>query len=339
MDTTDSLTVGGAARSGFARLDQLDVDEALVRPLARALAVAPVRAVRARTEPLSLFPALGRAVDSSMPWQPPLIEEALSGLPVIQEALRPVAEAVLASDAAAWWSTDLDHDGQWVVRAVRDGQQQPMASPGPAAATLERWHENQRNEDAEYRTTRPVERSMSGAWWSTPYAFGGEDRDAAFLPSSTRRVGALGATGLALVEDGFGDEEAWTYRLTPDADARVYEVHGPDDWTALVARFPMDVRWARRREWWESTGREARWYIPDYRAAARDFDAIHLSVTGYLATAGRALDVLDGATVLAGWDPDATSWLTEAAVIADDPEHWRRVGDMHEWEQVPSEER
>ena len=46
--------------------------------------------------------------------------------------------------------------------------------------------------------------------------------------------------------------------------------------------------------------------IPDYLAVAEDFDAFHLSVAGYLSTAGRSLPVGDASTVLAGWDPDET---------------------------------
>lgn len=66
------------------------------------------------------------------------------------------------------------------------------------------------------------------------------------------------------------------------------------------------------------TGRAADWLMPDYRAAADDYDALHLTVAGYLSTAGRVLPVTtDAATMLAGWDPDTTWWLTD---LADTPE-------------------
>lgn len=320
----------------YGRLDELEVPTARVAAAARALAAVPLGTVRRRVDPLAMFPALGYRVDTAMPWQPPEVREALSALPTLRDALRPVAEAVLAAPASAWWDTGIDPAGQWAVSALRDGEPEPVGSPGPAAATLDRWHANVRDEDERARAhhAAPVRQVPGGAWWSTPHALAEAGRDAAFLPSSSRRVGALGATGLALVEDGFGDEEALLYRVTPAPDVRVYEVRSSEDWRRLVERYPMDVQWARRGVWWRSTGREVRWYIPDHRSVARDFDAVHVTVAGYLATAGRAIDVLDGATVLAGWAPDASSWLTDAMTIDEQPERWRRVGDMHEWKRT-----
>ena len=66
----------------------------------------------------------------------------------------------------------------------------------------------------------------------------------------------------------------------------------PEDWQNLGSsgRYALDVTQARRRSSaytcpdWNST-----WLIPDYQAIAADFDAIHLTVAGYVLTAGRAL--------------------------------------------------
>lgn len=69
------------------------------------------------------------------------------------------------------------------------------------------------------------------------------------------------------------------------ADTRVYEITGPDAWADLVGRYPMDVSRARRHDWWRTTRRAGRWLIPDYLAVTADFDAVHLSVAGYLTTA------------------------------------------------------
>jgi hypothetical protein len=55
---------------------------------------------------------------------------------------------------------------------------------------------------------------------------------------------------------------------------------------------------------------------------AADYDAIHVSVAGYLATAGRALSVGDARTVLAGWDPDQTYWLTDVLETSGPPDLW-----------------
>ena len=45
---------------------------------------------------------------------------------------------------------------------------------------------------------------------------------------------------------------------------------------------------------------------------AVDYDAFHLGVYGYLSRAGRALKVGNAASVIAGWDPDSTLWLTDS---------------------------
>ena len=94
----------------------------------------------------------------------------------------------------------------------------------------------------------------------------------------------------------------------------------PGQWAGLVDRYPLDVGRSRRHDWWRATGLTGRWLIPDYAAVATDWDAIHVSVAGYLATAGVATPVGAAAgsaagagarTMLAGWDPDATWWLND----------------------------
>lgn len=50
-------------------------------------------------------------------------------------------------------------------------------------------------------------------------------------------------------------------------------------------------------------------------AVAADYDAVHLTVAGYVSTAGRALPVDGACTMLAGWDPDQTFWLTGTLAV------------------------
>jgi hypothetical protein len=117
---------------------------------------------------------------------------------------------------------------------------------------------------------------------------------------------------------------------------RVLELRGPADWARLVERYPLEVTASRRHDWWRTTGVDSRWYLPDYAAAARDHDAIHLSPLAYLMTAGLPLPVLDGVTLLAGWDPDATFWLVDLPEPIDMVERWTR--DRHDdraWHRDP----
>jgi hypothetical protein len=72
--------------------------------------------------------------------------------------------------------------------------------------------------------------------------------------------------------------------------------------------------------------------MPDWPAVAEDWDAVHLSVAGYLTTAGRALAVDEGtATVLAGWPPDATFWLADVLRVLGSATSWRRDENRNRW--------
>ena len=52
---------------------------------------------------------------------------------------------------------------------------------------------------------------------------------------------------------------------------------------------------------------------------------MHLTVVGYLAAAGIAIDVDgDAASVIAGWAPDETFWLTDDVHADGDIVEWMR---------------
>jgi hypothetical protein len=62
---------------------------------------------------------------------------------------------------------------------------------------------------------------------------------------------------------------------------------------------------------------EGRLLIPDWLAVARRYDAVHLTPAAYFTAAGRLLPVEPGvATMIAGWGPDATYWLTGTPPLA-----------------------
>ncbi len=128
--------------------------------------------------------------------------------------------------------------------------------------------------------------------------------------------------GLASVEDGLGWREARCWPVEPQPGARIYEISGPDRWAELVDRYPVDVTRSRRHDWWRVTHWAGIWLIPDFAAVASDYDAVRLSVAGYLTTAGRDLPVGEARTVLAGWDPDETYWLTDVLATAGPATHW-----------------
>lgn len=284
----------------------------LARDLAACVALTDLGAIAATTGPLALMPALADTVATAMYWQQPDPADQALADPALREALLPLARAVLDAPAAHWWREPIAAGSQQYVEWLDEHDFSPAWTG--AAAELAAW----RSGTAEYERSRdlPLDpaANFSGRWWSTP----GHAR----LVSTSRGLPGLGAVRLVLVEDGLGWQRArcWPVALPPAA--RVYEVRGPAGWAELAGRYPLDVSKSRRQAWWRVTGLAARWLIPDFAAVAADYDAVHVSVLGYLTAAGRALPVGDAHTLLAGWDPGLTYWLTDVVAPAGPPAEW-----------------
>jgi hypothetical protein len=251
------------------------------------------------TDPLALLASVARAADQ---WEPPL-PGGQAGL------LRPLAEAVASAPAASWWwePAELRHQ-RWLGCDHRLA----LARGGDVARAVEAAEEDAAAEEQAMardwaqapRRRGGAEVIATGTWWSGP--LGGT------VWTSRGNLGDLPAVGLACAEDPLGDEEFEVWAVGIDPAARVYEVHEPGDWGRLAAAHPRDVTASRRHDWGRWTGREGRWILPDWRSVAAQWDGVHVSVAGYLTTAGMAVDSGDGAaTLLAGWDADQTLWLRD----------------------------
>lgn len=267
----------------------------------------------------ALLAGLRAAVDFASYWHEPDAEDQGFAAEAVREALRPVAEAVVAAAGARdvrWWTAPVDRDRQRVAQFV---DQHPQAEPllTGAAESVGAWRADTLDDERSARDRPEVPAaSQSGRWRSSPAP--------SLLPVTTRALPALGAARLALVEDGLGWQSARCWPVAPKEGARIYEICGPDHWAELVGRYPLDVSKSRRHDWGRATGWAGRWLIPDYPAVAADWDAVHVSVAGYLTTAGITIPACDGAcTMLAGWDPDATWWLTDVLALTGPPEDWR----------------
>ncbi|SDO05101.1 hypothetical protein SAMN05660199_01213 [Klenkia soli] len=282
--------------------------------------------------PELLWAGLVAAVDSGRYWQGPEDADALLADPGTAAVLRPVADAVAADQRVGWWWEDLD-------RATQTSISWPGADDAPATAPstgdrarARRWSSSLVAEEDRAARGRPADptAAWSGSWWSAPCLSG--------LPHTSRtrtasvRVGAALVSpvptpvGLHLVEDEMGWPTARTWPVRARDGARVLKIRGPQDWVDLVARHPLPATASRRHDWYSCTGRTGEWLVPDWGSVADEVDAVHVSVGAWSATAGRALDVpgSTAATVLAGWDPDATWWLTDC-VESGDPTDWVRT--------------
>lgn len=285
--------------------------------LVGALGALDADLVAAWTDPLSFAEPMDEAVTHAMYWQPPHDEDVLAGDPDVVTALYPIASAITSAAAAAWWNTPADLDA---LRYTSRYDQQPTPPTlSGAAARLRQWRERTITEDARVAAERPADpvAPYSGTWWSTPAP--------AALVTTTRPLPGLGSVRLIWEEDSPGEDRAAIWPVATTRAPRVWEVDRPDAWAGLVERYPLDVTHARRHDWYRTTGRDGAWCIPDWPAVAADWDAVHVSVAGYLTTATRALPLAGGraATVLAGWNPDETWWLTDVlAASTDQPQTW-----------------
>lgn len=262
--------------------------------------------------------ALSRSVDDAMYWQEPHAADVELTDPSVRATLLPIAQVLCESPAAAWWPCPAALEDQYLVGF--DGVPGPVLTGAP-----------KRIADAFAATPggAPVGvdwRTCSGAWWSAPITY----------PSvaTTRALGEFGPARLWLVEDSMGWDAATAWQVTATTSPRVYEIATPADWIELVARYPRDVTDAKRGDWWRTTGRDGRWLMPDWPSVTTDYTAVHVSVLAYLMCAGVALDVDgygDAATLLAGWDPDATFWLDDVIKFAGPPIRWQRDPDEWSW--------
>ena len=298
-----------AARSGDAKR--------CARKLSKCTAIADLSVIP--FDGSALMAGLVAAVDFAMPWCEPDPEDLGFAVDAAREALRPVAEAVAVAATGVpdvrWWTEPVNGSQRYAQFLDQNAVPKPQLT---GAATLVRAWLDETDDDERSAHDQPEDpdSSPTGRWWSSPQRSG--------LPVTTRGLASLGAVGLALREAGPWGLPARCWPVAPQDGARVYEVYGPGQWAELVERYPLDVSKSRSHAWQRTTGRLGRWLIPDYATVAADWDAIHVSVAGYLTAAGIAVRSACGAcTMLAGWDPDATWWLNDVLSFTGPPEDWR----------------
>lgn len=273
----------------------------------------------ARLGASALRSALTGSVDAARYWQEPDGLDALVEQPELRPQLLRVAAIVANSSAASWWSEPIDRWRQ--ATSAPDESWAPNREP--AAEQLQRWAQHRSAEEQRARRERPSDpaANSSGDWWSVP-------------PNSLHRTTRAlpgGPYGLDLVEDGFGWDSA-EVRQVSTAAGPVIEITGPEDWAALCRRWPFEVEASVRHDWYRVTGEARAWVVPDWSRVAHEAAGVHLTVLGYLRTATRLIE-LDGgsASVLAGWNPDATYWLRDGAREIFDPVRWSRPAHGEDW--------
>ncbi|MBH0022631.1 hypothetical protein [Salinibacterium sp. SWN248] len=249
-----------------------------------------------------LLEALAISVDSARYWQEPDGSDELLSDARLATPLQRIAEHTVASPSATWLSSSIATE-QWAVTFRDLFLQRPP--PPVAALALKQWHTAAVEEERIAVRDRPSDATaaLSGTWWSRP-----PDDPAV----TTRAVPEAGPVGVWLVEDRLDSEPADAQRVHYAPTVRVFEILGSESWAELCRSYPLSVTAGRRHDWYQTTGRIGEWMMPNWSLVARDYDAVHLSVAAYLSSAGIAIPVDDDvASVIAGWNPDETYWLTD----------------------------
>jgi hypothetical protein len=240
-----------------------------------------------------------------------------------REVLGPVAEALMASPATGWWTSSCARRDQHFVDLGPDARwpSPPLLRPAAALdAGIAEEDDDERQLRADDQLTFPPPDHtayMGQLAWSTPTT----------AWSTTRSVpGSLPLPALGLVREwsGEGPNRAKRYwSATVDGDARIYEIDSADAWVRLVERYPRDVTFTRST-WWQHTRWPGPWLLPDWGRVRADFDAVHLSVVGFLEAATIVLPVGEARTALSMWEPDGTYWLNDVITLGE-AQAWQRA--------------
>lgn len=261
--------------------------------------------------PELLRASLAEAVEEARYWQPPAGEDLLVAAPPVRDSLARVAQHIAASPHAHGFTAAVDPAQQWAAGWNDDP---PVTRADEALLPAWRARYVQAEEEARREQARHPYALVSGAWWSSPPLE---------LPSTGRTLPDGSPSGLWFVEDDFGEERATARRIEVAPNARVFEVTGAGAWARLCARFPLDVSAQMRADWSHTTSRDGAWVMPDWSSVAQTYDGVHLNIAGYFAAAGTAIEVGDGrASVIAGINPDETTWLRDVVRGVGEPVHW-----------------
>jgi hypothetical protein len=309
--------------------DVISEPEPMLTELRRVLRTTDLAEFSTITDDVALLNFVGESVATARYWQDPDEEDRALCHPDFITELQPVADAIAAAPASAWWPSDLALGDQVYADWREDGAPPPGLSG--AQVILREWR-------------RTAVNSM-GMWWSPPIWAPALDQAARMqiprpmLAQTTRRLRKLGAVGLLLHEDTDGTANALCRPVRARESLRTFEIKSTKDWIELVEHYPLDVTLSREGSWSAATGLERRWIVPDWCRVAEDYEAVHLTVSGYLSISGRSLLLgADTATLVAGWDPDQTYWLADVLELTGEPTPWEAGDPPKDWRVVADDE-
>ena len=195
------------------------------------------------------------------------------------ESARRLARDAIAHPGAAWWFEDVDVRRQTWLQSFYQADESERATFGAPPNTMEWPHPANPSENWERYAQKP----------------GGH------IDMTTSTLYAPRLTSLLMAyEERAGDIICdfpmawWTMRFADDV--RVFEIHGPDDWLDLCLRYP-------------ARGTEDDRLVPNWGAAADDWDGVHISFGGLLSVELGKIESPDGWAMLESSHAELTRWL------------------------------
>lgn len=185
---------------------------------------------------------------------------------------------ILAQPSASWWFEPMDRESQvWVSRDENPPSKDSLVTPSEPPTRWERY------------ALKPV--------------------DGLFTSTMVGDISPMAAT----IDFGVGDFRPWyedppyaVWRMNVDASARIFEIHGSDDWHRLCVEYPAEGNSGRNEP---DFSRDAGRLVPDWSKVAREWDAVHLSFGGYMTSEQVRVESEHGWTYHWAWHHEATLWL------------------------------
>jgi hypothetical protein len=192
------------------------------------------------------------------------------------DALAEIDDELSQRGGLAWWHGEAD-----LERQVAYMPRGPLADSVPRAADL------------------ALRRGST--WWVAPTG-----------AVESSRIRAASSEGHRLLDDHWlASADDAPIAIAVDPRARVLEIADARHWVELVEAHPRPSPELLTYDW--AVGARDL-VLPDWFEVAEEWDGVHVSAAAWLGTAYRLLPLGDGrSTLLAGWHPDGTSWLTSAA--------------------------
>ncbi|WP_084128730.1 hypothetical protein [Demequina sp. NBRC 110055] len=284
------------------------------REVARALTDAPIP--HSSTD---LLVPLHRSIQHAVYWGPASVEDKASTIQDLRAATVTYADRL----ARAGLVQELLSPGP--VEVILRTEDTQAHAPANVQAALEEWRSPAR---ARRRVFRLKPRAASlGTWWVVPPQ----------LPRTTRLWPGHTPAALYSREDDRGELEATSVSID-DRPARVLEIRAAHDWLGLVDRYPLDGTRRVGKCWDIAFEMSSRWMVPDWSAAAQEWDAVHLPLQSYLSFGAMPLPLSsENTTAIAGFDADTTVWLNGSPTGRGAATGWRREDGDSPWRPAATE--